>query len=272
MDWRRFQASQHLTELDGQFISYIDEGQGTPVVLLHGIPTWGYLWSDIIGEMSRERRVLAPDLLGFGFSDKSDHFDRSIARQTEAIYGWLQKLQVDRVDVAGHNIGGGIAVRLAVEHPEFVRRMALMNTVAYDSWPVDSMLPLLDARSSDPQSLLPSVREAIKKGCQSAPSTEVISALLTPYRTQVGMISLCRNAAAMNTNQTTELTPRLSQIAARTLVIWGENDAFQPVAYGERLRMDIPDCRLVRISGAGHFVTIDQPSRIVEELKAFLTV
>jgi pimeloyl-ACP methyl ester carboxylesterase len=80
MDWRVFQSMQKVAELDERFVSYIDEGEGPPIVLLHGIPTWGYLWHRLIPRLAKTRRVLAPDLLGFGYSDKSDRFDHSIDR------------------------------------------------------------------------------------------------------------------------------------------------------------------------------------------------
>ena len=80
MNWRNFQQLQKLVEIGDRFISYVDQGSGAPVVLLNGIPTWGYLWHQQITAMAASRRVLVPDLLGFGFSDKRDCFDRSIAR------------------------------------------------------------------------------------------------------------------------------------------------------------------------------------------------
>jgi pimeloyl-ACP methyl ester carboxylesterase len=86
-------------EIGERFVSYIDEGSGDPLVLLHGIPTWGYLWRDLIPSFSGNRRVLIPDLLGFGYSDRSDRFDRSIARQAEMIDAWLEKLGVERASL-----------------------------------------------------------------------------------------------------------------------------------------------------------------------------
>src|SRR5688572_28773351 len=85
MEWRRFQGQQHLVELDGQFLSYIDQGEGNPVVLLHGLPTWGFVWDQVIPHLTASRRVLVPDLPGFGYSAKGDSFDRSIAAQTGVV-------------------------------------------------------------------------------------------------------------------------------------------------------------------------------------------
>ena len=273
MEWRRFQGQQHLVELDGQFLSYIDQGEGNPVVLLHGLPTWGFVWDQVIPHLTASRRVLVPDLPGFGYSAKGDSFDRSIAAQTGVVRAWLQRLGIEKPDIVGHHIGGGVALRLAVLHPETVGRLALIDTVSYDSWPAQTMLQFADPEASrrlSVESLLELVRATVKKGFDSSPPDEVLDGLLAPYRTEVGALSLIRDFAALNTNLTTELTPRLSQITAPTLVIWGENDAFQPVKYGERLAMDIPECRLVRIPNAGHFVMYDQPAEVIAQLRAFL--
>jgi len=274
MEWRRFQGQQRFSQLDGQFISYIDHGEGDPVVLLHGLPTWGFVWDQVIPQLASTRRVLVPDLPGFGYSSKSDSFDRSIASQTVVVRAWLQHLGIEKPDIVGHHIGGGVALRLAVLHPETVGRLALIDTVSYDSWPVQAMLQLADPeayRRLSIESLVELVRATMKKGFESSPPAEVIDGLIAPYRTDVGALSLIRDTVSMNTNLTMELTPRLSQITAPTLVIWGENDSFQPVRYGERLAMDIPGCHLVRIPKAGHFVMIDQPAEVVAQLQAFLS-
>ena len=87
MSWRDFERAQRVVELDDRFIAYVDEGRGDPVVLVHGIPTWGFVWQRVLPELARARRVIVPDLLGYGFSDKADRFDRSIARLARASSG-----------------------------------------------------------------------------------------------------------------------------------------------------------------------------------------
>jgi pimeloyl-ACP methyl ester carboxylesterase len=94
--------------------------------------------------------------------------------------------------------------------------------------------------------------------------------LLSPWRTDVGKISLIRNASALNTNQTMEISRLLPALSVPTLILWGEDDAFQPVRWGERLARDIPGASLVRIAGARHFVMIDQPERVHRTIRDFL--
>lgn len=264
-DWRAFQRQQKLAELDGTFISYLDEGHGEPVVLLHGIPTWSFCWEPVLGSLVRHGRVLAPDLPGFGFSDKRDTFDRSIGRQAERIDEWMARIGLASATIVGHDIGGGVALRLATRFPARVRKLCVINTVSYDSWPVELMLQfghpgvnrLLSARRA--VSLL---THALKSGFATVPASPMLEGLLAPYATEIGKLSLIRNAAALNTNLTTEIAPLLPSISVPTLILWGEEDPFQPIAYGERLRWDIPGARLLRLRGARHFAMFDRPDDV----------
>jgi pimeloyl-ACP methyl ester carboxylesterase len=273
MNWRTFQQTQKVVEIGSHFVSYSDTGQGNPVILIHGIPVWGYLWHQQIPPLSQSHRVLVPDLLGFGFSDKRDCFDRSIARQAEMIDRWMDTLGIARADIVAHDIGGGVALRLATLFPRRVQKLCVLNTVCYDSWPIEMMLQMGHPDTHRKMSAAIAsnlLSQAIKQGFYHSPDADLLEGLLAPYRTEVGKLSLTRNAAALNTNQTTEITERLRNIRVPTLILWGEDDKFQLLKYGERLARDIPDSRLVRIPRARHFVMLDQPQLVTRHLQEFL--
>lgn len=273
MNWREYQARQRVAEVGGHFVSYVDEGSGDPVILLHGIPTWGFLWHRLLPSLSGSLRVLIPDLIGYGYSDKRDRFNRSIARQAEIINVWMEKMGIESAGLIGHDIGGGVALRLATLFPGRAARLCLMNSVCYDSWPIEAVLqfghPETRRRLSAWTAAL-LLKQALKMGFASSPSTDLLDGLLAPYATETGKLSLIRDAAALDTNQTMEIIPLLQRITAPTLILWGEDDRFQPVEYGERLAWDIPGARLIRIKQARHFVMIDKPNQVCEPLLAFL--
>lgn len=274
MNWRDWQALQRVMELGERYLSYVDLGAGPPVVLLHGIPTWGYLWCGLAQALARTHRVLVPDLLGFGFSDKRDCFDRGLARQAEALDAWLGRLGVADAAVVGHDLGGGVAQQLAFRFPRRVGRVCLMNSVSYDSWPMEVMLQLghpKAARKLSARLEQRMLRMAVRRGLFGrTPPPGLVEGLLAPYSTEVGKTSLVRAAVSLNTNLTMELAPKLKYLAVPVLLVWGVEDVFQPVRYGERLAWDIPGARLVRVEGAKHFVMWDAPNEVAEALFPFL--
>ena len=274
MTWRDFQRLQRVAEVRDTFISYLEDGSGTPVVLLHGIPTWSYLRTPVLGRLTRVARVLAPDLPGFGFSDKRDRFDRSIARQAELIDAWMDRIGLESAVIVAHDIGGGVALRLATLFPSRVRKLCLINTVSYDSWPIELMLQFGHPGADRQLSAAMAVRllkQALKGGFAKRPPSDLLDGLLAPYSTEVGKLSLIRNASALNTNLTTEIAPLLSSISVPTMILWGEDDLFQPIAYGERLAWDIPAAQFVRLGGARHFAMVDRPRAVADRLSTFVT-
>lgn len=251
----------------------MDEGAGEPVILIHGIPTWSFLWHRLIPVLSEQNRVIAPDLIGFGYSDKSDNFDRSIARQTEMIDALMEKMGIEQANIVAHDIGGGVALRLATLYPHRVNKLCVMNSVTYDSWAIEAMIQLGHPSAyymASASTTVATLRQMLKQGFAETPDDEVLDGIFAPYSTEVGKLSLIRNATALNTNLTTEITHLLHKIEARTLILWGMDDKFQLLKFGKRLSDDIPNAKLIQIKDAGHFVMLDQPEEVADRVSSFL--
>src|SRR4029079_18060720 len=142
-----FRRRQKSAELDGLTykplrVAYTDAGEGEPVILLHGIPTWSFLYNEVIPLLVDECRVIAPDFLGHGYSDRRDFFDRSLLAHTIMIIRLMDHRGIERAHFVGHDTGGGVALIMAIHHPERVAHLVLTNVVAYDSWPIDDMIAL----------------------------------------------------------------------------------------------------------------------------------
>jgi len=273
MNWKDFQAMQKVAEIGEHFVSYVDEGAGEPVILIHGIPTWSYLWHRLIPVLSEQNRVIAPDLIGFGYSDKSDNFDRSIARQTEMIDALMEKMGIEQANIVAHDIGGGVALRLATLYPHRVNKLCVMNSVSYDSWAIEAMIQLGHPSAyymASASTTVATLRQMLKQGFAETPDDEVLDGIFAPYSTEVGKLSLIRNATALNTNLTTEITHLLHKIEAKTLILWGMDDKFQLLKFGKRLSDDIPNAKLIQIKDAGHFVMLDQPEEVADHVFSFL--
>lgn len=255
-------------------IAYTDAGAGEPVLLLHGIPTWSYLYHQVIPLLSPHCRVLAPDFLGHGNSDKRDRFDRSLMAQTAMILKFMDALGLERATIVGHDTGGGVALIMGIEHPDRVDRLVLCNVVAYDSWPIDDMIRLGNPqwRDKPAREVATFVASGLRDGlCQPGSLTDEFRAgIIAPYSDEEGKISLIRNASALNTNHTMALVDRHRDISVPTLVLWGTADPWQTIRDGERLSQEIPNARLVRLENASHWLQQDAPEAFAGAIIDFL--
>lgn len=278
MTHESFRARQRRMSLAGLCpldleMAYTDLGSGQPVVLLHGIPTWSFLYNDVIPRLEPHCRVLAPDFLGHGYSDHRDRFDRSLTAQTNAVLRFLDNLEIEQATFVGHDTGGGVALITAIEHPERVKRLVLSNVVAYDSWPIGDMIALGDPtwRKKTPGEVADFVAAGLPDGIHRKDrlTDEFRAGIVAPYLSEHGKLSLIRNASALNTNHTMALVDRHGDIRAPTLLLWGVHDPWQWIEDGERLAQEIPNSRLERVE-ASHWIPQDAPEEFSAAIRAFI--
>lgn len=261
-------------DLDVAYYEDETDGDGPPVLFLHGIPTWSFLWREVAPALAADRHVVAPDLLGYGNSTMRDGFDRSIRAQEAMVDALLSHLGADRVSIVAHDIGGGTALRYAAHNPGRVERLVLSNAACYDSWPVEFIhslgLPGMAEEFADDDVLEEKLAFVFDEGLYDDTGHEEFCAgMRAPWQSEAGRTSLARNAIATNTNHTTEID--YGRIDAETLLLWGADDVLQTLAYAERLRDDIAgDADLVALEDAYHWVVEDRPDAYRRELRRFL--
>lgn len=279
MTHEAFRLRQQTASLDGLSyrplqVAWTDVGSGEPIILLHGIPTWSYLYNEVIPLLSRNWRVIAPDFLGHGFSDRRDFFDRSLVAQTAMIRRLMDHLGLERAHFVGHDTGGGVSLIMAIHHPERVAKLVLSNVVAYDSWPIDDMIALGNPnwRSKFPKEVADFIASGLPDGLHNKDrlTPAFTTGIVAPYSDEEGKISILRNASALNTNHTTMLVERHGEIRAPTLCLWGIHDPWQTIRDGERLAAEIPHARLHRVENASHWIPHDTPEIFAAEIDAFL--
>jgi haloalkane dehalogenase len=276
--WTDAQRSVDVT-VDGHDLEvalYEDgsEHEGPPVVFLHGIPTWSFLWREVAPPLADERHVVAPDLLGYGNSSRHDGFDRSIRAQEAMLDGLLAELDAETVSLVAHDIGGGVALRFATHQPERVDQLVLSNAVCYDSWPVEFVSDLGlpgAAQDRDDAAFEATLDAAFAEGAYAEdPDEAFVAGMKAPWLAEGGRVALERAAVATNTNHTTELD--YGAVSAETLLLWAADDVMQPIGYAERLRDDLGgEAELVPLDRAYHWVIQDRADAYREHLREFLT-
>jgi pimeloyl-ACP methyl ester carboxylesterase len=261
------------------------EGDGTPVLLLHGVPQTSTVWRDVAPVLAKGgRRVLAPDLPGLGGSVYSGPYDMpSVVSQVIALLD--AELPGQRVDVVGHDWGGSVALALTGAHPDRVRRLVVANTVFRQLNPLRAphipffavpVAPELLFRLGGARVVETMLRLAWKSDVTLDPEAkaEYIAAYSEPHkvRAMLGYYRAAarpRIAAALRLGERPSGTPHVS--AEEMLVLWGAADAVLPVNIAEGIVKDLgARCQLVTVPGAGHFVIEEAPDVVRETLSRFL--
>lgn len=275
MNFETYRSLQQETTIDGLKVSYVVQGEGTPLLLIHGIPVWGYLWKDCLEPLAQQYTVIVPDLVGYGYSDQRDRFDRSIKVQAAMLAKLLAHLGVDGdLYVVGHDIGGAVAQRFVVDNAARVLKWVLMDSVLYDSWPAEPMVRLGNPSQhykNQGDQLARKFMERLPDGMhhKERATPEMLAGWMAPYMSDAGKLSLIRNAAALNTNHTMELLDDLHAVAGRLLLLWAALDQFQPLATAERFKADYPAAEMRVVDDADHFLPLEKPETVVAHLKDF---
>jgi pimeloyl-ACP methyl ester carboxylesterase len=265
--------------VDGVRLAYRDRGQGEPVVFIHGTPSHTYEWRDVVPHVEAAGyRAVTYDLLGYGHSERPVNRDTSVAAQTELLGHLLDVLGLDQVCIVAHDIGGAIGQRFAVAHPERVRRLMIIDSVSYDSWPSATWRKIIDENLADFTSMSQEAFDAMLSRQlrmtvtdASRMAGDVLDAYLAPHQSALGRASFFEHQVRhYDSKYTEEITGRLGSLTMPVRILWGGQDQWQPLEYAERLRTDIPGADLVVVPEAGHFLMEDAPERVVQEVVGFL--
>ncbi len=256
----------------GLLMRWEEAGEGPPVVFVHGIPTCPALWRHVIPRI-RRGHCRAWEMVGYGGSIPAGRErDISIARQAEYLAAWMRELGIRKAVLVGHDLGGGVAQILAVNHPELVAGLVLMNAICYDSWPIPSVKMMraaggLVTRLPDP-AFRQVIRTFLARGHETtAQAKEAFSEHWPHYEAADGAAAFVRQVRALDVSDTLAVADRIRELKVPARIVWGAADQFQKIKYGERLSRDLR-APLDRIEGGKHFVPEDHPERVAAAVNA----
>ncbi|MBP2217618.1 alpha/beta fold hydrolase [Arthrobacter sp. CAN_C5] len=263
------------TMINGRRARWAEHGTGSPVVLVHGIPTSPRLWRHVMPLV--DGKTLAWEMPGYGSSipDGKD-LDIGLSAQAEYLVEWIESLDLDEPPVlVGHDLGGGVAQIATVRAAERFAGLVLTNSVSYDSWPIPSvkaMQRVAPVLAVLPQLLMyPTFVQLIHRGHDDRNiALESLAEHWGPYVAQGAARSMMRQVSALNVQDTLDIADRLAALNLPARVVWGEADAFQKIKYGERLAADL-GADLIRIPGGKHFTPEDHPQAIAAAINSLLT-
>ena len=265
-----FPFEPHFREVDGLRLAHLDEGDGAPVVFFHGEPTWSFLWRKVIPPVrDAGYRCIAPDLPGFGRSDKPVDLDwYTYDRHCAVAAGLVEELDLRDATVVVHDWGGPIGLRTAVEHPDRISRLVILDTGLFTGHQrmTDAWIAFRDfvERTED----LP-VGFLVRGACKRDPGEEVIAAYDAPFPNAASKagarafpLMLPTSPTAPGAEAGQRVLDALRDDTRPKLMLWADSDPVLPLSTGERFA-EVLSTKVDHVIGeASHFLQEDAGAEI----------
>lgn len=280
-------AKKHWVEFGAVPVAYVDEGpRDAPVlVLLHGCPFSSVVWREVLPGLSRDHRVIAPDLLGLGDTRVRLSDDYRLPRSAEMVVALLDHLQIARADFVAADHGGAVVQLLMASAPERLGRVVMTNVEAYDAWPSADELPYLRAvvhpvigpifktlmRSHSVRQRVFSIATAEGHPLDADTLDHIVDSLTSsPERWQRLVRFYQWQLDPEHQAVTMGAVPAMRRFDRPVLVLWGAADGNFGVDVAQRLSHDLPRARLEWVDGAGHLPMLERPDVYLAAVDRFL--
>lgn len=264
LDRNLYPFDPHYLDVGAGRMHYVDEGEGPAVVMVHGTPTWSFLYRDLVRELARDHRVVAPDHLGFGLSDRPEGWSYRPADHARNLERLIETLELRDVTLVVHDFGGPIGLSYAVEHPTNVRALVLFNTWMWSL--EENRAARLASRLAatplgrflyrrlniSPRMLIPAVMGDRRK--LSKEEHRHYTAPFPTPRDRQGPWVLAKELIG-SSGWYRKLWERRERIAGKpALLLWGMKDPTFGQDALDRWRATLRDARVEMFPEAGHFV------------------
>ena len=271
---------------------YVDEGAGDPVLMLHGNPTWSFLYREFIAALSGTHRAVAPDHIGFGLSDKpADESAYTLEAHVRNLEALVLALDLRRVTLVVQDWGGPIGLAVAARHPERVRAIVVLNTFGFYP-PVDGMdperlrlpAPLRLMRTAGLGDLLVRrlgffERRAMPTAVANKHRYRAVRHAYTDVfegaPDRAGVMAFPRLIPTTSTHPSArilleETGPFLQGFEGRSRIFWGGKDPFIPAEALDAWRRRLPEAEVTELPEARHYLQEDAPEVLIPAIRAFL--
>lgn len=274
---------RRLTVAGGAVMNYVDEGEGDPVLMVHGNPTWSFFYRRLILALRREYRCVAPDHIGCGLSDKPRDYPYILARHIENLERLVQELDLRNITLVCHDWGGAIGMGMAERHRARIKRLVVLNTAAFPSKRIPLRINLCRLPLFGPLAIRgfnlfarAAVRMAVVEPGRMTPNT--VQGYLRPYNNWNNRVALLRFVQDIPMNSKHPSYPLLKEIGegldafrdTPMLICWGGRDFCFNDEFLKEWRRRFPGAEVHRFAEAGHYVLEDAHEEIIPLVKSFL--
>jgi len=270
----------HSVTVAGHRIAYLDEGAGTPVILLHGFGGSMWQWEYQQVALSAKVRVITPDLLGSGLSDKPD-LEYRPDEMLAFLVGFLDAVRIRRAVIVGHSMGAGLAIGMALDHPDRVAKLVLISGLPADVTGSLTNPTIRRALDTSAPAWLVSFGNWLFGGLFTEgvlrelvyDQTKLTPAVLDRSqrnRKRPGLFGPLLTVGKNLPVWESRFASRIGAISQPTLILWGEEDQVFPIEVGRRLHRQVPGSTFAGIPEAGHLPQWERPDIVNPRLIDFL--
>lgn len=276
---KEYPFDSHFFNIDDLNLHYIDEGQGDPIIMVHGNPTWSFYYRNLIKAFKNNYRIIVPDHIGCGFSSKPQDYNYTLENHVSNLEKLVLKLDLKNITLIVHDWGGAIGMGLATRHPERIKKAVVMNTAAFRSIEIPARINIL--RNDFGEWLVrhfnafagPATFMAVEK-----PMTNLVKkGFLLPYNNFESRIATAKFVRDIPMNdshpsyKTLEgIETKLSKLNIPVLLIWGEKDFCFTMNFHKKWKEFFPKAKSITYKDAGHYVIEDKKDEVIGEIKKFL--
>ncbi|MEM7683231.1 MAG: alpha/beta fold hydrolase [Pseudomonadota bacterium] len=248
-------AETSISAVNRYKINYVDQGSGPAIILIHGLGADHTRWYANIDKLSETNRVIAPDLLGFGRSDKPD-IDYSVSMYSDQIAGLMDRLDIVNATLVGSSMGALISMLFAERYPERVERLALVAPAFVFGLP-DAVTADMLASGATPKTT--EQMEAYLSRVYASPPTDhdVIEALLAEHRQVNSGGAVASLARSIKSGEATFSDDRLAALKVETLIVHGTQDGIVPVVTSRNLASKLANASFHEFNNAGHWPQLE---------------
>ncbi|MCU4174793.1 alpha/beta fold hydrolase [Carboxylicivirga sp. N1Y90] len=269
-------TNPHKIDIKNQSLVYYRMGKGEPLLFIHGITTYSFIWRQLIPLLIDKYELILVDLAGCGDSSKNIDDSLSIKNHAKMLHLLIEQLLLKNLHLISHDVGGGIAQLITVHYPHRIKSLTLINSVGYDFWPVQ---PIISMRTPIIRHLamatldMGALKFIIKRGLfhRKKLDTELMELFWKPLKTSEGRKAFLFFAHCLDNKNLLEISDELTKLKLPVLIIRGDCDVFLGKTISERLHKDIPNSQYEVISTGGHFIQEDEPELLAQNIHHFIS-
>lgn len=261
--------------ISGHSMTYYRKGHGETIIFVHGLTAYSFIWRNIVDYFTPFYDVITIDLIGCGDSDKPLEVSYSLKHHAQRIKIFTDQLGIGKFHFISHDIGGGIGQIFAVNYPEKLFDLTLINTIAYDFWPVQ---PISAIRTPIIRQLILAMVDTdvfkfmVQKGCYHSEKVndQLMAFFIKPFKTREGRKAFLHLAKCLDNRELISIKKPLSQLNLPVLIIRGEADIYLSKSISLKLVEELRQPIYKPVATGGHYIQEDEPAVVCEYIESFL--